>query len=62
MSLDQTNDSEAKRERVAESSRMRSAANSNQARKKKKKKAVEPVDQERLIKAIRYLKEHPSAK
>jgi hypothetical protein len=46
---------------------MRSAANTNQARKKKKKKkkkkkAVEPVDQERLIKAIRYLKEHPSAK
>ena len=51
--------SKAKREQVAELSSIRDAAKANKARKKK---AVKPIDQERLMEAIRYLKEHPSGK
>jgi len=54
MNLDQTNEAEDKRERVAETRRVRNATKSAKARQKPGKR----IDPERLMKAIRYLKEH----
>jgi hypothetical protein len=54
MNLDQTNEAQAKRERLAETRRVRNAAKSAKARQQ----PGERIDPERLMKAIQYLKEH----
>jgi hypothetical protein len=59
MSLDQTKESGGKREQLAEPSPTRNAAKPDKVRKNM---PVEPIDQDRLMKAIRYLREHPRAK